>query len=62
MPTTARLTKAAIQALPPSNRDAYLWETATPGFGSRRTPGGVTSFIVQYRDLERRSRRMTLGR
>jgi len=57
-----RLTKAQVKSLRADGKDAYAWEMSLPGFGVRKTRGGATSFIVQYRDFERRSRRMTLGR
>ena len=57
-----RLTKAQVESLRADGKDAYAWEMKLPGFGVRKTRGGVVSFIVQYRDRERRSRRMALGR
>ena len=57
-----RLTKAQVESLRADGKETSAWEMSLPGFGVRKTRGGATSFIVQYRDFERRSRRMTLGR
>ncbi len=51
-----RLTEAHIEALCADGKDAYVWEIHLTGFGVRKTRGGSISFIVQYRDLEGRSR------
>ncbi len=56
--------KAVEQGRRPATptRDAFLWDEQLPGFGLRVTAGGVKSFILQYRDRQNRSRRLTLGR
>lgn len=56
------LTKRRIDALRPGNADQFLWDDAIPGFGVRAKPSGVRSFVLQYRNEDGRSRRLTLGR
>jgi integrase len=56
-----KLTKRAIEKIQPGDRDVFLWDD-TPGFGVRVLPSGKRSFVLQYRNSEGRSRRVTLGR
>lgn len=54
---------AVANIAPDLSRDTYLWDDEVRGFGlriKRRT--GVRSFIVQYRNSSRVSRRITIGR
>lgn len=63
MPEPKKLTKRIVEAIAPApGGDVLLWDAELPGFGVRVTPGGVRSYVVQYRTNERRSRRMTIGR
>ena len=58
-----RLTKRAIAAIvPDATRDKCIWDDEVRGFGLRIKPTGVRSFIVQYRNSSRVSRRLTLGK
>src|SRR6185295_12755203 len=57
-----RITKRAVDAIRSSGKEAFLWDDETPGFGLRAKPSGAKSFIVQYRNAQGRSRRLTLGR
>ncbi|WP_316977277.1 tyrosine-type recombinase/integrase [Shumkonia mesophila] len=67
---TAKITKRSVDSLQPCpGRDAYLWDTAIPGFGLKVTPKGARSYLFQYRDPVRRNgrgahvtRRVTIGR
>ncbi len=61
---TANITKRAVDALKPSDRDTYLWDANLAGFGVKCTPTGHKVYIVQYRKGGRGSptRRVTLGR
>jgi integrase len=43
-------------------RDTYVWDDDIVGFGLRMKPSGVASFMVQFRNAEGVSRRMTVGR
>jgi integrase len=38
------------------------WDASLPGFGTRTTANGVSSFILNYRNRSGRERRLTLGR
>jgi len=61
----ARLTKKAIDALPVTDREQFLWDSEVPGFGLRVRPGGSRTFIAQYRAGGGRrgtNRRFTVGR
>jgi hypothetical protein len=44
-----KLTKSAIDALPPLSSDVVYWDAAYPGFGVKVTPKGRKVFIVLYR-------------
>src|ERR1700676_1180713 len=58
-----RLTKRAVDAIkPPITGQAFLWDGELRGFGVRVIPSGLKSFILQYRNAERRSRRIVIGR
>lgn len=57
-----KLTKRFIDALQPQpGRDVVAWDTEMRGFGVRIKPSGTGAFILQYRNAEGRSRRITLG-
>jgi len=47
--------------LTPGETDRWAWDDALPGFGLRVTPGGVRTYVVQYR-VAGRTRRLALGR
>ena len=62
---SVRITKTMIDAASPRPKgDAYLWDSAVPGFGLKVTTRGSKSFIYQYRIGGRkgRNRRYTIGR
>ena len=59
----AKLTKRAIDALPiPAKGQTFHWDTETRGFGIRVGASGSKTFIIQYRNVEDRSRRVKIGR
>jgi len=61
---SGKVTKRAIDALKPSDRDCYLWDSELTGFGVKVTPRGAKIYLVQYRLGGRKgiTRRVTIGR
>jgi integrase len=57
----AKITKRAVDAAKPGERDKFLWDTDLPGFGLKVTPAGNRVYILQYR-IGRRLRRYTIGK
>lgn len=58
-----KLTRPLLQRLTcPQGRDRQLyWDTAIPGFGVVVFPTGRRTFVVQYRTVDGRSRRDSIG-
>ncbi|MBX9860046.1 MAG: site-specific integrase [Sphingomonas sp.] len=57
-----KLTKRTIDALKPDpRRDTFLWDGELRGFGVRVKPSGTKTFMIQYRNLEGRTRRCVIG-
>ena len=58
----AKITKRAMDALQSVNgRDVFIWDSELRGFGVRVKPSGVRTFLIQYRNVEGRTRRLVLG-
>jgi len=57
-----KITKRAIDALKPSAQDVFVWDSELRGFGLRMKPSGVASYIVQYRNVHGRTRRLAIGK
>lgn len=58
----SKITKRAIEALTPEpNKDVFVWDSEMRGFGVRVKPSGAKTFLIQYRNIEGRTRRLVLG-
>lgn len=49
----------ALQA--DKDRDVFAWDSELRGFGDRAKPSGVKTFLIRYRNVEGRTRRLVLG-
>lgn len=57
-----KVTKRFFDQLRPfAGKDVVVWDSELRGFGVQVKPTGSGSFILQYRNAEGRSRRLTLG-
>lgn len=58
-----KITKRLVDALEPDTSvEAYLWDTELKGFGVRMMPSGVATYLVKYRTIEGRQRKLALAR
>ena len=57
-----KLTKRLVDALQQDpKREQFIWDTEVRGFGIRVKPSGTKTFLIQYRNSERRTRRFVIG-
>jgi hypothetical protein len=58
-----KLSKRIIDGLrPTSGSDLFAWDSELRGFGIRMKPSGSASFLVQYRTLQGKTRRLAFAR
>jgi integrase len=57
-----KLTQRTVGAATAAKGEFFIWDDELPGFGLRTKASGAKSFVVQYRNANARSRRLTLGR
>ncbi len=55
-----KITVRTVEKIQPGPRDVFAWDEALTGFGVRVKPSGKKSYLIQYRNKEGRSRRMTI--
>src|SRR5215472_17381771 len=59
----AKLLKRTVDAIKPDPKgDIVVWDDDLAGFGLRVKPSGVKSYLIQYRNRDRVSRRYTFAK
>ena len=56
-----RITKRALDALQPGEKDTFIWDDLLPGFGCRCRPSGRKYYLLKYR-IGRKQRWYSIGR
>lgn len=56
-----KLTKKIVEGLVSSGGEKFVWDTDVRGLGIRVKPSGSRSYLIQYRNSARRTRRLVLG-
>src|SRR4051812_23024767 len=58
-----KITKRTVDSAKPGERDVFIWDVETKGFGLKVTPAGQKIFVFQYRWPGKRSpERVTIAR
>ena len=58
----ARISKRVVDAARAGAKPYFIWDDRLPGFGLLVLPSGAKSFVYQFRTVEGRSRRATIGK
>jgi hypothetical protein len=56
-----KLTRTTVDRLQATDKEQIVFDAELRGFGIRVTPNGAKSYLIQYRNSEGRSRKLTLG-
>jgi integrase len=56
-----RITKREVDGAEPGDRIRFVWDDTLPGFGLVVRPTGRKAYVVQYRNAQKRTRRLVLG-
>jgi hypothetical protein len=57
-----KITERVVDALKPRGKPHFEWDSEIKGFGLRVMPTGVTSYVFQYRNVNRIQRLFTIGK
>lgn len=57
-----KLTKRFIGSVPTPDKDTIHWDDDVPGFGLRIRKSGTKTYVIQYRNSDGKSRRLTIGK
>ena len=58
---TGKINKRAVDALGPGVKDTYIWDATVKGFALKVTPRGTKTYLFEYKDSSRKTRRVTIG-
>jgi integrase len=58
---TGKINKRAVDAFGPGVKDAYIWDATVKGFALKVTPHGTKTYLFEYKDSSRKTRRVTIG-
>jgi integrase len=57
-----KITKTVVDTLKPGEKERIVWDSQLTGFGVRVLPSGRKTYVIQYRNQNRRERKMSLGK
>ena len=57
-----KINKRTVDATNPATKDTYVWDLAIKGFALKVTPPGTKTYLFEYKDRSRKTRRVTIGR
>ncbi len=58
---TGKINKRAVDALGPGVKDTYIWDATVKGFALKVTPRSTKTYLFEYKDSSRKTRRVTIG-